>query len=167
VNVTAEPTPRPSEDASAHVDEATVAVPYAHRQYVCPDCEREIPDEQQYRLAKPADAAHLLNDVLKCPFCACIFSPRPAERTVLRIPIADSEVDVEEIGRLFESTRVTIPYPSRLYECPECKREIPTRAQIRLAKPARHEHELNDVLKCPYCSILFSPKANIATVLRG
>lgn len=155
-----------AQSAAATVDETTVTVPYPHREYICPDCERPIPIDQQQRLAKPAAFEDDLNDVLKCPWCKCIFSPRPAERSVLRIPVV-GDVDVTEIGRIFETMRVSVPYPKRNYQCPECTKDIATRAQIRLAKPAQHEHELNDVLKCPYCNFIFSPRRRIADVLRG
>lgn len=168
--MTTQGTPGASEDASEpperHAEEATVAVPYPHREYICPDCERSIPHEQQQRFAKPAAFEDQLLSVLKCPFCKCIFSPRPSERSVVRIPIM-GDVDVEEIGRIVETTRHTVPYPRRTYQCPECLKDIPTRAQIRLAKPAQHEHELADVMKCPYCNFIFAPKPMTATVLRG
>jgi hypothetical protein len=71
-----------------------------------------------------------------------------------------------ELGFIDEAARdVPVPYGSAEYKCPSCEQSIPTRKQIRLAKPAKYEHALNDILKCPYCFFLFSPRSK-ATVLR-
>lgn len=63
---------------------------------------------------------------------------------------------------------VPIPYPRDEFMCPSptCGRSIELRKQIILAKPARFAHELNDVLKCPYCGIIFSPRIQYARVMR-
>ena len=52
-------------------------------EYVCPNCERPIPNRRLVYLAKPPQHAHLLNDILKCPWCRFCWSPR-SEVTVLR-----------------------------------------------------------------------------------
>lgn len=70
-----------------------------------------------------------------------------------------------ELALLEQARKVPVPYAGAEYQCPNCERLIPTRKQIRLAKPARYEHQLNDILKCPFCLFLFSPR-NEATVLR-
>ncbi len=73
-----------------------------------------------------------------------------------------------EIGLADEhARRVPIPYGGGSeYTCPSCESAIPTRRQIRLAKPAAWETRLNDILKCPFCNFLFSPRSE-ATVMRG
>ena len=73
---------------------------------------------------------------------------------------AISDLELNEVAK-----RVTQPYPEVEYRCPACERSIPTRKQIRLAKPAKYDHLLNDVLKCPWCNFLFAPKVNAAVVL--
>jgi len=72
-----------------------------------------------------------------------------------------STLDLNETAR-----RITFPYPEREYRCPACERSIPTRKQQRLAKPAAYDHLLNDVFKCPWCSFIFSPRRESATVLQ-
>jgi hypothetical protein len=62
---------------------------------------------------------------------------------------------------------VQLPYGGDDYVCPGCQSRIPTRKQIRLSKPARWEHLLNDVLKCPFCNFIFSPKTQTARVISG
>lgn len=74
---------------------------------------------------------------------------------------------VSELVLADQARRVQVPYGGGSeYVCPNCERAIPTRKQIRLAKPAKHEHVLNDVLRCPFCQFIFSPRSE-ATVLRG
>lgn len=53
-----------------------VAVPYVGQMYVCPRCRREIPPEALITLGKPAEFAHLLNSINRCPYCRFIFSYR-------------------------------------------------------------------------------------------
>lgn len=67
---------------------------------------------------------------------------------------------VSELAMREDVRQVAVPFPRAQYQCPSCEAEIPTRKQIRLAKPAKFESELNDILKCPYCAFIFSPKAN-------
>lgn len=160
------PVPQSEAASAAHADAVEVTIPREQRVDTCPDCEREMVDpEGSYILAKPADKAHELNDVMRCPFCNCIWSPRQSMRTVIRLP-ATMDLEGTDLTALVEAVAVTLPYPGRDYVCPECSNPIPTRKQIRLAKPARHAHELNDVLRCYSCTFLFSPKAVEATVLR-
>jgi hypothetical protein len=65
-----------------------------------------------------------------------------------------------------DAREVPIPFGGGSeYTCPSCEQTIPTRKQIRLAKPAKFEHLLNDILKCPFCNFLFSPRST-ATVIR-
>ncbi len=71
-----------------------------------------------------------------------------------------SSLDLHE-----DAVRVTLAYPEQEYRCPACERSIPTRKQIRLAKPAKYDHLLNDVHKCPWCNFIFSPKVTTATLL--
>lgn len=62
----------------------------------------------------------------------------------------------------------TVPLPSgggSEYVCPACEQAIPTRKQIRLAKPKKYEAVLADCLKCPFCNFIFAPKEE-AIVLR-
>lgn len=61
-----------------HLDDGAreVSVPYAGKQYLCPNCEQHIETRKQINLAKPAKFAHLLNEVQKCPYCSFIFSYR-------------------------------------------------------------------------------------------
>ena len=72
-----------------------------------------------------------------------------------------------ELRFLDEGAReVPIPFGGGAeYTCPACEQGIPTRRQIRMAKPAKYEHVLNDLFKCPFCNFIFSPKSR-ATVLR-
>lgn len=70
-----------------------------------------------------------------------------------------------ELALLDEAKVITVPFQGDEYVCPSCEKPIPTRKQIRLAKPARYEEGLNDILKCPYCNFIFSPKT-VAVVLR-
>lgn len=72
---------------------------------------------------------------------------------------------VSELALLGDAREVPITHQGDMYVCPSCEAPIPTRKQIRLSKPARYEGALNDVLKCPFCNFLFSPKAT-AIVLR-
>lgn len=51
-----------------------VRQPYGRDMFLCPQCEQPIATRKQQTLAKPARFAHLLNDVMKCPNCAFIFS---------------------------------------------------------------------------------------------
>ena len=45
-----------------------VPVPYdGASEYLCPSCERRIPNALQVRLGKPPKFEAVLNDVLKCP----------------------------------------------------------------------------------------------------
>lgn len=60
-----------------------VSVPYTGREYICPDCRKPISTRKQINMTKPADYAHLLNDVQKCPHCSFIFSYR-SKAVVLR-----------------------------------------------------------------------------------
>ena len=60
---------------------------------------------------------------------------------------------------------VPIPHGAAEYTCPACEVPIPTRRQIRMAKPAKFETQLHDILKCPFCNFIFSPKSS-ATVVR-
>lgn len=53
-----------------------VSVPYVGQAYVCPRCRREIPVDQLITLGKPAEFAHLLNSINRCPYCRLIFSYR-------------------------------------------------------------------------------------------
>lgn len=48
----------------------------------------------------------------------------------------------------------------RDYLCPQCERLIPTRKQRLYAKPAKFAHVLNDIIRCPHCEFIFSPKAD-------
>lgn len=59
-----------------------------------------------------------------------------------------------------------VPIRGSEYVCPSCEKEIPLRRQIRLAKPPKYEDALNDVLKCPWCNFLFSPKVTATVVSR-
>lgn len=65
---------------------------------------------------------------------------------------------------LSDARHADTPIRGSEYVCPSCENPIPTRKQIRLAKPAKYEDALNDVLKCPTCNFIFSPR-NIATVV--
>lgn len=61
----------------------------------------------------------------------------------------------------------TTPIPSgggSEYVCPMCEQSIPTRKQIRLAKPKKYETVLNDVFKCPFDNFIFSPKEEAVVV---
>lgn len=51
-----------------------VSMPYIGEQYICPNCEKEIPTRKQRNMAKPAKYAHLLADVQRCPFCSFTFA---------------------------------------------------------------------------------------------
>lgn len=68
-----------------HLDDRAVeiSVPYMGVEYRCPSCETSIPTRKQNPMAKPAKYAHMLNDVMKCPFCNFIFSYR-SKAVVLR-----------------------------------------------------------------------------------
>lgn len=70
----------------------------------------------------------------------------------------------EALALLEEAREVPVPYQGSDYVCPSCEQPIPTRKQIRMAKPAKYEHALHDVLKCPWCNFIFSPRQT-ATVL--
>jgi hypothetical protein len=70
-----------------------------------------------------------------------------------------------ELALLEDARIIPVPYEGSLYTCPMCEKKIPTRLQIRLAKPPRFETLLNDILKCPYCKFIFSPRTT-AVVLR-
>jgi hypothetical protein len=61
-----------------HLDDSAreVAVPYAGSEYLCPNCEQHIPTRKQINLSRPAKYAHVLNEIMKCPFCMFIFSYR-------------------------------------------------------------------------------------------
>jgi protein-disulfide isomerase len=83
-------------------------------------------------------------------------------------PPPDPPVSVEPVSDLElteTAKRITLPYPEPEYRCPACERSIPTRKQIRMAKPAKYDHVLNDVLKCPWCNFIFSPRVTAAVVL--
>jgi len=60
---------------------------------------------------------------------------------------------------------IAVPFAGSEYVCPECEASIPTRKQIRMAKPTKYEGQLNDVMKCPFCNFIFSPR-QVAHVLR-
>ena len=60
--------------------------------------------------------------------------------------------------------RVPIPQGHSEYTCPSCEASIPTRRQIRMAKPANWETRLHDVLKCPFCNFIFSPRSEAIVV---
>lgn len=62
---------------------------------------------------------------------------------------------------------VVLPYPKDEYVCPACQQSIPTRKQITLSKPARFAHLLNDIMKCPHCTFIFSYKTTTTRVLRS
>lgn len=70
-----------------------------------------------------------------------------------------------ELALLEDARIIPVPFDGIEYTCPDCERKIPTRIQIRMAKPARFESALNDILKCPYCKFIFSPRTT-AIVLR-
>lgn len=70
-----------------------------------------------------------------------------------------------ELALLEDARIIPVPFEGDQYTCPSCERSIPTRMQIRMAKPARYETVLNDILKCPFCKFIFSPR-NTAVVLR-
>lgn len=61
---------------------------------------------------------------------------------------------------------VDTPWPFDEFICPACERDIPTRRQIRMAIPTKYEHVLNQVLKCPWCNFIFSPRRVEAKALR-
>jgi DNA-directed RNA polymerase subunit RPC12/RpoP len=75
-------------------------------------------------------------------------TPTPGQQRA-SIPTIAGYPDAEE---------VSVPHQGNEYICPSCERAIPTRKQIRLAKPAKYQGALWDVLKCPYCNFLFAPK---------
>ena len=88
--------PRPVSELSLVEGAREVPVPYGGgSEYVCPSCERPIPNRLQVRMAKPPKYEAVLNDVLKCPLpavgpfakdgarCGFIFSPK-ATALVLR-----------------------------------------------------------------------------------
>lgn len=56
---------------------------------------------------------------------------------------------------------VPVPYPGPEYVCPNCERKIPTRKQQNMAKPAKYAHALNDVMKCCWCSFIFSYRSTM------
>jgi len=75
-------------------------------------------------------------------------------------------VYASELSLADRATEVSVPYQGGSeYTCPNCEQQIPTRKQINLAKPAKYAHILNDILKCPFCSFVFSYRSR-AVVLR-
>lgn len=79
---------------------------------------------------------------------------------------ADRPREMDLTGDTPEFVEVPIPYGASEYVCPACEQPIQTRKQINLAKPAKFAHRLNDVMKCPNCSFIFSYKLMSARVLR-
>jgi hypothetical protein len=86
----------------------------------------------------------------------------------MRTRVANKEgAPASEVSLIDDRARqVPVPSGSSEYQCPSCEEHIPTRRQIRMAKPANWETRLNDVLKCPFCNFIFSPRST-ATVVRG
>lgn len=70
----------------------------------------------------------------------------------------DDQDRAESTSLLEEAREVPVPYQGSDYICPSCEQPIPTRKQIRMAKPPRWEHALNQIFKCPYCNFIFSPR---------
>lgn len=93
-----------------------------------------------------------------------------AEATAPEDAPLDADIELREIDLdAAEAIEVAVPYPHDEFICPSpnCGRAIEWRKQIILSKPARYAHLLNDVLKCPYCGIIFSYKTSVARVIRG
>lgn len=80
-------------------------------------------------------------------------------------PVLPREMDLTadefvEVEQAYEHDEYVCPSPN-------CGKSIDTRKQIILSKPARYAHRLNDVLKCPYCGIIFSYRTLTVRVLRS
>jgi hypothetical protein len=71
-----------------------------------------------------------------------------------------------ELGLAEEARIVPVPTSGNEYVCPNCERPIPTRKQVRLAKPAKYEGVLNDVFKCPFDNFIFSPKSTAVVLMK-
>lgn len=65
-------------------------------------------------------------------------------------------IDAGKLIKAENAREISIPYPGDEYTCPNCEAMIPTRKQRTLSKPAKYSHMLNDVMKCPFCSFVFS-----------
>jgi hypothetical protein len=80
--------------------------------------------------------------------------------------VVTREVPAERLIQASGAREISVPYSGTEYTCPSCEMKIPTRKQRPMSKPAKYAHMLNDVLKCPYCSFVFSYRLR-AVVLQG
>lgn len=60
-----------------------VPVPWNGNEWLCPNCEKNIPPLRTVFLGKPPKYAAYLHDVVKCCWCKFAFAPKN-EATVLR-----------------------------------------------------------------------------------
>jgi hypothetical protein len=82
-------------------------------------------------------------------------------------PVAEADQPAVEAEALLTDVQTfPVPYPRDNYLCPQCETEIPTRKQQRLNIPAKYEHELNQVFKCPFCNFIFSPRRAEGSIFR-
>lgn len=72
-----------------------------------------------------------------------------------------SELHLSEDAR-----EIPVPYSGSEYLCPNCEQHIPTRKQINLSKPAKYAHTLNEIMKCPFCSFIFSYRSRAVVLAR-
>lgn len=54
----------------------SVPVPWHGTNYVCPNCEYEIPTRRLRSKTRPPKYAHALNAIFQCPECRWYFSPK-------------------------------------------------------------------------------------------
>lgn len=73
----------------------------------------------------------------------------------------DHALPAGELRLVDGATEVPVPYPGPDYICPNCERPIPTRKQQNMAKPAKFAYSLNDVMKCCWCSFIFSYRSTM------
>lgn len=77
------PESTPASELALNDEVERITVPFNGNEYVCPNCEKSIPNGRLITTNRPPKYAANLNVILRCPFCWWYFSPRN-EAFVLR-----------------------------------------------------------------------------------
>jgi len=73
--------------------------------------------------------------------------------------------ELSDLRTVEDAVEVPVSYKGTEYICPSCEKAIPTRKQINMSKPPKYASQLNDIIKCCFCSFVFSYSTR-AVVLR-
>jgi len=79
---------------------------------------------------------------------------------------SDPGIATSNLRLRHDAREVSVPHVGVNWVCPNCEAEIPPAQILVTGKPARYEHLLNTIYRCPHCRFLFSYRSR-AVVIRA